>query len=231
MYSWATELKRMDRALNAGLFIGALMTAAVLRYSLENMRITTTEDEDIAKPKELLDLSNWEKFWEQWRSYVGRLRVAAKCPLSYVFREHQLVDAAMHIANYNDHDERLINTTVLAGPWFELDNQRVYEEFKALILKGPGWSFIKTYDAPKMVVAQYLPYAASVRGLPQFNLARHWPMPRSLQLVIVVRRGPSRSTTTSRPTRMHIILWRTSMNLFLRPRKSPTFWLGSQIHD
>ena len=62
MHSWATELKRMDRALNAGLFIGALMTAAVLRYSLENMRITTTEDEDIAKPKELLDLSNWEKF-------------------------------------------------------------------------------------------------------------------------------------------------------------------------
>jgi hypothetical protein len=70
-------------------------------------------------------------------------------PISYVFREHQLVDAAMHIANYNDHDKRLINTTVLAGPWFELDNQRVYEEFKALILKGPGWSFIKTYDRTK----------------------------------------------------------------------------------
>ncbi len=70
-------------------------------------------------------------------------------PISYVFREHQLVDAAMHIANYKDHDKRLINTTVLAGPWFELDNQRVYEEFKALILKGPGWSFIKTYDRTK----------------------------------------------------------------------------------
>jgi hypothetical protein len=73
MHSWATELKRTDRALNAGLFIGALMTAAMLRYSLETMHITTTEDEDIAKPKELLDLSNWEKFWEQWRSYVSRL--------------------------------------------------------------------------------------------------------------------------------------------------------------
>jgi hypothetical protein len=30
-----------------------------------------------------------------------------------------------------------------------LDNQRIYEEFKALVLKGPGWSFIKAYDRTK----------------------------------------------------------------------------------
>ena len=52
----------------------------------------------------------------------------------------------MHIANYNDHDERLINTTTLAGPWFELDNQQTYEQFKALVLKGSECSFIKAYD-------------------------------------------------------------------------------------
>jgi len=149
MHGWATELRRTGRQMNAGLFAGAMITAAVARYSLENLRASTAEDEDIGKPKELSDLTKWEKFWEQWKSYMRRLRGAAKCPLTYVFREHQIVDNAMHLVNYNDHDDRLINTTVLAGPWFELDNQRVYEEFKALVLKGPGWSFIKAYDRTK----------------------------------------------------------------------------------
>jgi len=149
MYSWSTELKQTDRALNAGLFAGAMITTALLRHSLETMRSTTAEVEDIDKPKELTDLTRWEKFWEQWKSCMGRLRGAAKCPLTYIFRDHQLVDAMMHIANYNDHDERLINTTSLTGPWFELDNHHVYEEFKALVLKGPGWSFIKAFDQTK----------------------------------------------------------------------------------
>lgn len=60
-----------------------------------------------------------------------------------------MVDAAMHQVNYTDHNERLINMTTLTGPWFELDNQHIFEEFKALILKGPGWSFIKAYDRTK----------------------------------------------------------------------------------
>jgi hypothetical protein len=149
MYSWSTELKQTDRVLNAGLFAGAMITTAVLRHSLETMRATTTEDKDITKPKEKADLTKWEKFWKQWKLYMGRLRVAAKCPLVYVFRDHQLVDPAIHLLNYNDHDKCVINTTSLTGPWFELDNQRVYKEFKALVLKGPGWSFVKAYDRTK----------------------------------------------------------------------------------
>jgi hypothetical protein len=78
-----------------------------------------------------------------------RTRGAAKCPLSYVFREHDVVTNEMHLAAYTDHDERLVNTTNLNGPWYELDNQRVYEEFKVLVLKGPGWSFIKSFDCNK----------------------------------------------------------------------------------
>jgi hypothetical protein len=149
MHSWAAELKRTGRPLNAGLFAGAMITTAVMRYSLEAMRASTTEDEDIDKPKVLLDLTKWDKFWEQWKSYTRQLQGAAKCPLSYIYQDHQIVDPAMHAVNCTDHDERLINTMTLAGPWFDLDNQRIYEEFKALVLKGPGWSFIKAYDRMK----------------------------------------------------------------------------------
>jgi hypothetical protein len=149
MHSWSGELKQTDRALNAGLFAGAMITTAVLRHSLDAMHAMTQEDEDITKPKELTDLTSWEKFWEQWRSYMRWLRGAAKCPLLYVFREHQLVDPAMHQVQYNDHDERLVNTTSLTSPWFEVDNHQVYDKFKALVLKGPGWRFIKAYDRAK----------------------------------------------------------------------------------
>jgi hypothetical protein len=122
---------------------------AVLQHSLETMQATATEDEEIVKPKELVDLTKWEKFWEQWKSYARCIQGAVKCPLTYVFQDHQLVDQAMHQAVYNDHDEKLINTKSLTGPWFELDNQCIYEEFKALTLKGPSWSFIKSYDHTK----------------------------------------------------------------------------------
>ncbi len=51
-----------------------------------------------------------------------------------------------HNAVYEDHDARLVATTSLQGDWFTLDNHRVYDKFKALVLKGPGWSFIKQFD-------------------------------------------------------------------------------------
>jgi hypothetical protein len=139
----------LSRPLNVGLYAGAVITNAVACYSLEALRATTLEDEVVDKPKELLDLTKWETFWEQWKTYMHRTRGAAKCPLSYVFREHEAVTNKMHLALYDNHDDRLVNTTVLNGPWFELDNHRVYEEFKVLVLKGPGWSFVKSFDRTK----------------------------------------------------------------------------------
>jgi hypothetical protein len=55
----------------------------------------------------------------------------------------------VYAANYTGHDAQLNATTTLQGGWFELDNARAYDEFKSLVLKGPGWSFIKQYDKTK----------------------------------------------------------------------------------
>jgi len=129
MHSWAVELRCMGRPLNVGLYTGPVIASAVFRYALDSLRATTMEDEVLEKPRELLDLTKWETFWEQWKTYMRRTRGAAKCPLSYVFREHDEVTNEMHLAVYTDHDERLVNTITLTGPWHELDNQRVYEEF------------------------------------------------------------------------------------------------------
>lgn len=111
---------------------------AVARYLLELPRSELEEEETVDKPKILLDFIKWEVFWEQWKTYMGQLRGAAKCPLTYIFRDHAQVDPALYLLPYADHDSRLVNTTELLGPWFEIDNHRVYDEFKALVLKGPG---------------------------------------------------------------------------------------------
>jgi hypothetical protein len=164
MHNWALELRRMGRPLNSGLYVGAVIANAVACYYLESLRTATLEDKVVDKPKELLDLTKWETFWEQWKTYIHRTRGAPKCPLSYVFQEHDAVTNEMHLAAYIDHDDRLVNTTVLTGPWFELDNQRVYEKFKVLILKGPGWSFIKSYDRAKNGRAAVLALRRQCKG-------------------------------------------------------------------
>jgi hypothetical protein len=147
MRFWAAKLRRTGRLLNnAGLFAGQVIQNALAQYSIEVLRGELTEEETIDKPKEFSDMMKWEVFWEQWKTYTGHLRGAAKCPLSYVFRDHVQVDYALHLFTFVDHDSRLIATTELQGPWYELDNHRIYDEFKALVLKGPGWSFIKAFD-------------------------------------------------------------------------------------
>jgi hypothetical protein len=49
MHGWAAELRRTGRQLNVGLFVGAMITTAVMRYSQEAMRTSSTEDEVIDK--------------------------------------------------------------------------------------------------------------------------------------------------------------------------------------
>jgi hypothetical protein len=108
-----------------------------------------TEDTDIRKPEKLSDLAKWTKFWELLTTYLGRVKGAALTPLSYLVREHEEVTPAHHDAEYQSIPERLIATTALNGTHFDLDNRTLYDEFKPLVVDGPGWSFIKKFDRSK----------------------------------------------------------------------------------
>lgn len=149
LQNWAKERIRTGRPLQPGLFTGVEMNNAVTQLSRETMREEVHEDEDVDKPSELTDLNKWEIFWERFESFMSRLRGAAKCPYTYVFRQEADVTAVTHAAVYQDHDARLVATTLLQGDWFTIDNQRVYDEFKNLVVKGPGWSFVKAFDRAK----------------------------------------------------------------------------------
>ena len=66
-----------------------------------------------------------------------------------MIRDHDDVLEEHRNAQYEDHDAKLVATALYEGDWYTLDNHRVYDEFKALVLKGPGWSFIKAFDRQK----------------------------------------------------------------------------------
>jgi hypothetical protein len=46
-------------------------------------------------------------------------------------------------------DDERIAIMAHSGAHYELDNQNLYDEFKPLMVNGPGWSFIKKFDKVK----------------------------------------------------------------------------------
>jgi hypothetical protein len=129
-------------------------TDAVLEETLARMKADkdyklATEETDIPKPEKLTDLAKWTKFWELLSTFLGRVKGAALIPLSYLVREHQEVTAEILNADYDSIQDHLIATTALSGTHFDMDNRTLYDEFKPLVVDGPGWSFVKKFDKQK----------------------------------------------------------------------------------
>jgi hypothetical protein len=74
---------------------------------------------------------------------------SADFPLSYIYQDHGTVTQEICNADYNDEDECYQATTVLSGRHFQLDNKRVWNELKPLVVDGPGWVFIKSLEGTK----------------------------------------------------------------------------------
>jgi hypothetical protein len=67
-------------------------------------------------------------------------------PLSYVLRESDAVLPAAELANLATAHERLVMSTNLAGPSYEIDNGRVWGLLlQELCEGGPAWSFIAKF--------------------------------------------------------------------------------------
>ena len=49
-------------------------------------------------------------------------------------------------AEYGSTLEHLIATTSLNGMHFEIDNKQIWQEVKALVIDGFGWSYIKQFE-------------------------------------------------------------------------------------
>jgi hypothetical protein len=73
--------------------------------------------------------------------------VGGGTPLTYVVRAHNAVTQKVRDNDYALVDEDLLNRTTLTGATFNNDrlhNRCMYDLTKALIVEGPGLSFIQT---------------------------------------------------------------------------------------
>ena len=69
---------------------------------------------------------------------LGCVKGAALMPLFYLIREHEEVTQDHHNADYQSEQEQLIATTALNGMHFDPENRTLYNEFKPLVVDGPG---------------------------------------------------------------------------------------------
>ena len=65
-------------------------------------------------------------------------------PLTYLI--HDAKEPADTDALYESIDKDLITTMALHGKVYNADNTQLFNMLKPLILGGPGWSFIQTYN-------------------------------------------------------------------------------------
>ena len=149
MRYWVLAQRCIGVVVSANDFTEDVIQEVLTRMKADKDYKKATEDTDITKPAKLTDLVKWIKFWDLFTTYLGRVKGAALTPLTYLIRDHEAVTADLLAADYASTQERLIATTALSGAHFELDNRTLYDEFKPLVVDGPGWSFIKRFDKKK----------------------------------------------------------------------------------
>jgi hypothetical protein len=149
---------------NVNQFTDVVIEDTLARMKADSDHKLATEDTDIRKPEKLADLAKWTKFWELLTTYLGRVKGAALTPLSYLVREHDEVTEEQRDAENQSTQERLIAITAFNGTHFDLDNRTLYDEFKPLVVDGPGWSFIKKFDKLKDGCGAVLALKAQAEG-------------------------------------------------------------------
>ena len=144
-----TWFTRCGLALTAAQINGNMMTVFNQYKEESKSLLAASKAIPPTKPDALDDLKNWRPFWEQLQTYFGRLRGAANCPLSYVFRAQAVVTNEDRNLYRSTRDSWTYYNISLAGTHFMVDNKQVYEEFQTIIGTGPGQTFIRTYNRTK----------------------------------------------------------------------------------
>jgi len=66
-------------------------------------------------------------------------------PLMYVQRDHFVVSPDILTKQYSDTDVEYMRTFKLEGDAYTDDSKHIFDEFKPLIIDGPGWTYVKSF--------------------------------------------------------------------------------------
>jgi len=168
--------ERRGDAILAGDYTNENDAGEITRWTGRVSELDSLKDGDeIAKPMTLESWAKWEKFEEQVDSYLRHYRNPSGTPLSYVIRESAEVTQEIKDFEYATIDDDVIETTVLEGDQYELDNQRVFElVIKPFIVKGPGWAYAKKFARTRDGRAAYLAVKAQAEGPAAVQSRKDW---------------------------------------------------------
>ena len=140
---WVEERNRTGEDLLSASFNDAAVTEYTHKLRNDEHEMDAAKSQDPSKPEALKATKDWMKWFEKFKNYLGQIRGAARIPLKYIIRNHLEVNNDLRSAEYGSMLECLIAITSLNGMHFEIDNKQVWQEVKALVIDGFGWSYIK----------------------------------------------------------------------------------------
>eukprot|EP00978_Attheya_sp_CCMP212_P021063 scaffold61103_cov38-Attheya_sp.AAC.1 len=101
---------------------------------------------DPSKPPKLSTFKNWRPWWEHWDNYMSQLFGSANLALRYIYREHKTVTPAMLAETHPSYHERFTAITAFKNSHYVEDNEMVGQELKPLVIDGPGWTFVQSFE-------------------------------------------------------------------------------------
>ena len=142
---WALTRQRIGLDFNPADFdINELEFTQDLMKERRNQKAAAQDDPE--KPPEFKDMSEWRTFWEKFDNCMSQICGAAEIPLPRVCRDTEDATAEARAAACEDNDTRHCTITALDGSHCREDDKRVYEELKATVINGPGWTFVKRFE-------------------------------------------------------------------------------------
>ncbi|KAI2497147.1 hypothetical protein MHU86_17350 [Fragilaria crotonensis] len=100
---WAEERHMCGLPVTPILFTAAVLAEYMNVLRSDEIEIAARKDQVPTKPDPLKAEKDWFKFWEKLKNYLGRIRGAAKIPLSYTITDHDVITGEIRSATYSTH--------------------------------------------------------------------------------------------------------------------------------
>ena len=146
VWYWATLQARMGRQVTSN---NNVCSSAALKKMVERLKYEAQmakESTATSPPGIMKNLNKFRDWYQGFFVYMRAKRGAARIPLVYVFRDHEIVTAAMRAEIFQTTDEEYIKLFELSGTYYEVDNKTVFNELNALVVGGPLESIVKRYE-------------------------------------------------------------------------------------
>ena len=147
VWYWGQLRQRCGRLLtsSAQTLTNAEITRTIERINFEAQAKEAGEEGAPKKPFALKKIEKFNEWVDSFNAYMYSIRGAARIPLPYVYRNTELATDEMRAATYESTDEEFMALFALRGSYYDVDNERVFNELMQFVLNGPGESIIKPF--------------------------------------------------------------------------------------